>query len=220
MKIFVQTASLEQIRKSVETGLADGLVLSPVDMVDDDPSIDVAERVAELSRDFALPLCVPVGAVSGEDIYREGRELARASDQVIVQIPFVEDAVIPMRRLVADGVRVCATHVYSATQAFFATKVGATMVAIEAHDLDAHGQHSADVVAEIRAVLDQGEIECDLAVAPAQSAVSFSDHLLAGADIAYLSPTLIDSLMLHALTDRGVDRFLSALSRRHKPRPV
>ena len=163
---------------------------------------------------------MPVGAVSGDDIYREARELARASDQVIVQIPFVEDAVAPLRRLVADGIPICATHVYSGAQAYFAAKIGATMVLVEAQDLEAHGQHSADVVAQIRGVLDTAEVECDLAVRPAPTSVSFSDHLLAGADIACLTPAVMNSLMLHALTDRGVDRFLSALSKRHKPRAL
>ncbi|HEV2642387.1 MAG TPA: hypothetical protein VGT98_06760, partial [Candidatus Elarobacter sp.] len=99
-------------------------------------------------------------------------------------------------------------------------KIGATMVAVDAQDLDAHGQHSALVVSEIRAVLDAAEVECDLAVTPAQSSVSFCDHLLAGADIACVTPALMNTVMLHALTDRGVDRFLSAVSKRHKPRAL
>ncbi|MGI8509164.1 MAG: transaldolase family protein [Gemmatimonadaceae bacterium] len=220
MKIFVQSASLQQIRKIVESGFADGIVLSPIDLAAEDPSIDVKDRMAEMAEEFGVPICVPVSAVLGGDVYRDGRELARASDHAIIQIPFLEDTVSAIRKLVADGVSVCATYVYSGAQAFFAAKVGATMVSVDVQDIDAHARHSAEAVEQIRAVLDRSGLECDLAVGTAQNSVNFSDYLLAGADTAVVTPELLNSLMLHSLTDRAVDRYLSALSKRHKPRSL
>lgn len=220
MRVFLQSASMQQIRDYADAGLADGVVLSPIDLADEDPSLEITDRLAEIGRDLALPVCVPVAAVLGGDIYREGRDLARASDSAIVQIPLLEDAVSPIRRLVADGVRVCATHVYSGAQAFLAAKLGATMVAVSAVDLDSHGRHGSAAVEEIRAVIDRAALECDLAVTSAPTSVAFTDYLLAGADTAFVTPTLLDSLMVHSLTDRGVDRYLSALSKRHKPRTL
>lgn len=220
MKIFLQSASLEQIRRLAEIGAIDGVVLSPIDVANEEPSLEVGERLTSISDEFALPVCVPVSAVLGDDVYRDGRELARASDSVIVQIPFLEDAIPSIRRLVADGVRVCASHVYSGAQAFFAAKIGAMMISVDTQDLDAHARHSADVVAQIREVLDASDLECDLAVAHAQSAVNFTDCILAGADTIVVTPHLLDSFMVHSLTDRGVDRYLSALSKRPKPRTL
>lgn len=220
MKIFVQSASLQQIKQIAESGFADGIVLSPIDLATEDPSIDIKDRLAEMAEEFGVPICVPVSAVLGGDVYRDGRELARASDHTIIQIPFLEDTISAIRKLVADGVSVCATHVYSGAQAFFAAKVGATMVSVDVQDIDAHARHSAEVVEQIRAVLDQSGLECDLAVGTAQNSVNFTDYLLAGADTAVVTPELLNTLLLHSLTDRAVDRYLSALSKRHKSRSL
>lgn len=220
MKIFVQSAIVAQIKEWAEAGLLDGVVLSPVDLAMDDPSASVVDRLTEIAVDFGVPVCVPVTSITGADLYREAREIARASEHAIVQIPFVEDAVSPIRKLVADGVRVCATQVYSGAQAFIAAKLGASMVAIDVRDIDAQGRPSGEAVAQVRAVIDRCKLECDVAVTPAQNAMCFTNYMLAGADVAYVTPELFASLMVHSLTDRGVDRYLSALSKRQKPRTL
>jgi transaldolase len=220
MKIFVQSVVVTQIKEWAEADLLDGVVLSPIDLAADDPSASVIDRLAEIAVDFGVPVCVPVAAINGADIYREGRDIARASEHAVVQIPFVEDAVSPIRKLVADGVKVCATHIYSGAQAFIAAKLGASMVAIDVRDIDAQGRPSGEAVAQIRAVIDKCGLECDVAVTPAQNSMCFTSYVLAGADIAYVTPELFASLMVHSLTDRGVDRYLSALSKRQKPRSL
>ncbi|HXF23811.1 MAG TPA: transaldolase family protein [Gemmatimonadaceae bacterium] len=220
MKIFVQSASVAEIRELASAGLLDGVVLSPVDLATEDPSATLLDRLAEITVDFGVPVCVPVSAISGADIYREARDIARVSEHAIVQIPFVEDAVAPIRKLVEDGVRICATQVYSGAQAFIAAKLGASMVATDVREIDAQGRPSAEMVAQIRAVIDKCRLECDVAVTAPQSSIAFTSYLLAGADVAYVTPELFGSLLVHSLTDRGVDRYLSALSRRHKPRSL
>ena len=99
-------------------GLMDGVMLSPTDVAGANPSGGVEEQLQLVSQSFAVPICVPVSVLSEADIYREGRELARLSDHVIVQIPFVEDAIMPIRKLVADGVKVCTSYICSGAQAF------------------------------------------------------------------------------------------------------
>jgi len=217
MKVFLQSAEFDDIRATADAGLLDGIALSYTDM-SPDSSVDLKDRLGDIDREFAVPVVVPVGAVTGNEIYHQGRELARASDHVIVQVPFVEDAIAPIRRLVADGVSVCATYVYNGAQAFLAAKIGASMVVVEVDDFDTHGQRGALSVAEIRDVINQSDLECDLVVSSLGNSQHFTECLLAGADIACVTPTLLRSLKLHSLTDRGVDRFLSELSRRHKTR--
>lgn len=218
MKIFVQSAVISQIREWADADLLDGVVLSPVDIALDDPSASVLDRLTEIAAGFGVPVCVPVGAINGTDIYREARDIARASEHAIVQIPFLEDAVAPMRKLVADGVGVCVTHIHSGAQAFIAAKLGASMVAIDVREIEAQGRPSADMVAQVRAVIDKCGFECDVAVTPAQNSMAFTNYLLAGADTAFVTTELFASLMIHSLTDRGVDRYLNELSKRHKPR--
>jgi transaldolase len=220
MKIFVQSAVIAQIKEWADAELLDGVVLSPLDLAADDPSANLVDRLAEIAVDFGVPICAPVTAINGAEMYREARDIARASEHAVVQIPFVEDAVAPIRKLVSDGVKVCATHVFSGAQAFIAAKLGASMIAVDVRELDSQGRPSAEMVAQIRAVIDKCGLECDVAVTPAQNSMSFTNYLLAGADTAYVTTELFSSLMVHSLTDRGVDRYLSALSKRHKPRSL
>ncbi len=220
MKIFVQSAVVAHIKEWADADLLDGVVLSPVDLAADDPSATVLDRLTEIAAAFGVPICVPVGAINGPDMYRDARDIARASEHAVVLVPFVEDAVSPIRKLVGDGVSICATHVHSGAQAFIAAKLGASMVAIDVREIDAQGRPSVDVVGEVRAVIDRSGLECDVAVTPAQNSMSFTSYLLAGADTAFVTPELFAALMVHSLTDRGVDRYLSELSKRHKPRGI
>ncbi len=220
MKIFLQSESAEGLRDVAREGLLDGVVLSWTNLVDETWGSTVFESVEALAGEFAVPVCIPVSSITPDDVYREGRELARISDLAIVQVPFLEDTVLPIRKLVDDGVRVCANYVYTGVQAFLAAKIGATMVMAHVDDLDAHGSQSALHVAEIRSVIDSGQLECDLIVASPRSSTHFTECLLAGADTVCTSADMLKSFMVHALTDRGVDRLLSNLSKRHRPRSI
>ena len=220
MKIFVQSAAIAEIKEWADADLLDGVVLSPLDLAEHEPATSVVERLAEIAVDFGVPVCVRVTAINGPEMYREARDFSRASEHAIIQLPFVEDAVSPIRKLVADGVKVCATHVYSGAQAFIAGKLGASMIALDVRDLEAQGRPSTEMVEQVRAVIDKCGFECDVAVTPAQNSVAFTEYLLAGADTAYVTTELFSSLMIHSLTDRGVDRYLNALSKRHIPRSL
>ena len=126
-EIYLESVDLEEIRNAAAAGLADGVAFEHTASSADASDANTRERLEEISREFAFPICVPVGAVSSGDIYTEARELAKISDHVVVQIPLVEDSLVPMARLTAEGVVVCATFVYSAAQAIVAAKTGAAI---------------------------------------------------------------------------------------------
>ena len=213
MNIFVEAASLDEIRQSFLSGFADGVVLSDGTRGGGSGQ-DGRELLEAISQEFAIPVCVDVAAVSGEEMYREARELSKISDHVVVQLPLVEDAIAPMHRLSLEGVGICANFVFTGAQAVLAAKAGASMVRVSLTDLDEHGRTSADVVHEIRALLEASECECDVMVASPGNSTQFSECINAGAQIVSIQPRVLQSLLLHPLTDRGVDRFLSELSRR------
>ncbi|HZF73149.1 MAG TPA: transaldolase family protein [Gemmatimonadaceae bacterium] len=218
MNIYLESVDLEEIRNAVSAGLADGVAFAHTASVTDVADANTRERLEEISREFAFPICVPVGAVSSSDIYSEARELAKISDHVVVQIPLVEDSLVPMARLTAEGVVVCATFVYSAAQAIIAAKTGAAAVRVTLEDLERYGQPGTRTLAEIKSALDAGEEECDVMAASALSSVQFAECALAGADIVCLTPETLRNLVVHPLSDRGVDRFLSDLARRPRAR--
>ncbi len=212
MKIFLATAKLDDIRWAIGHGLVDGVVTTPSLVALADPDVDERELIAEICRTTAMPVWVTAGAVSAGDIYREGRELARISDHVVVQVPLVEDAVSAMRRLSTDGVRVAATLVFNAAQALLAAKAGAASVSTEIGRLEAQGQDGAAVVGEIREVFDVGTVECDLVAEMPSNAARFAACARAGADAVIVSAEILRMLLLHPLTDRGLDQLLRELS--------
>lgn len=215
MNIFVETISLDEIRQATAAGFADGIVIT--DIVDSSSSHG-REIIEEIAHEFAIPVCIEVGAISGDDMYREAREIAKISDHIIIQLPLVEDAVAPMHRLSQEGVGVCANFVFNGAQAVLAAKAGASMVRISLHDLDSQGQTSTDAVTEIRSLLEASDCECDVMVASPNTTTQFTECVAAGAQIVSIRPEVLRSLLLHPLTDRGLDRFLSGLTKRHKMR--
>jgi transaldolase len=218
MNIYLESVSLDEIRHAASAGIVDGVAFSHVAFSADDPDADMRERLEEISREFAFPVCVPVGAVASADIYSEARDLAKVSDHIVVQIPLVEDSLIPIAKLSAEGVVICATFVFSAAQALIAAKAGASVVQVSLKELETFGQAGADALAEIKNVLEAGGEECDVMAASPLTANQFSDCVTAGADIVCVTPDTLRGLTVHPLSDRGIDRFLSELARRPKPR--
>jgi transaldolase len=218
MNIYLESVNLDEIRNAASAGLADGVAFSHVAFSADTPDASAKERLEEISREFAFPICVPVGAVTSANIYTEARELAKISDHVVVQIPLVEDSLIPMSKLSAEGVVICATFVFNAAQAMIAAKAGASAVRVTLADLEAYGQPAAQTLATIKNALDVGGEECDVMAASPGSAVQFADCATAGVDIVCLDPQTLRGLVVHPLSDRGIDRFLSDLAKRPKSR--
>ncbi|MEJ7760551.1 MAG: transaldolase family protein [Gemmatimonadaceae bacterium] len=217
MNIFVESTSVEEIRKSWSAGLADGVMLGGGVRagITSGAGFELLETIAS---EFAIPICVEVGAISETDMYNQARELSKISHHIVIQLPLVEDAVGPMHRLSMEGVSVCANFVFNGAQAVLAAKAGASMVRVSLDDLDAQGQTSAGTVSEIRALLEASNCECDVMVASPHTTAQFTECVSAGAQIVSIRPEVLNSLLLHPLTDRGVDRFLSQLGRRSPPR--
>jgi transaldolase len=219
MNIYLESVNLDEIRNAASAGLADGVAFSHLALSVDAPDSSTEERLEEISREFAFPICVPVGAITSAEIYTEARELAKISDHVVVQIPLVEDALIPMAKLSAEGVVICATFVFNGAQAVIAAKAGASAIRVTLEELEAYGQSGAQALAEIKSILEVGGEECDVMVGSPRSALQFSECATAGADIICLTPETLRALIVHPLSDRGVDRFLSDLAKRPKARP-
>ena len=218
MRIFLASANLEDIGWASTNGLADGVLVTHSLLAEERRNGDSSDTLAQICRQAGVPVAVPVSSVRGPDIYRDARDLAKTSDQVIVQIPFVEDAVPAMRRLGAEGIRVAATLVFNAAQAILAAKAGATMVCANVDQLDEHGHEGVEVIREIRTVFNTHAVECDLLASHPRHASQFTECALAGADAIAIRASVLRSLLLHPLTDRGLDQFLADLSRRPKAR--
>ena len=217
MKIFLASAALGDASWAAGLGLADGVLTTPTQLHEEAPA-DPRGLLQDLCRTVGGPVVASVESVHTDEMYRDGRDLARLSDQIMVEVPLVEDGVAAMRRLSADGVRVAASLVYSPAQALLAAKAGATAISCALQQLDAEGHYGLQVVEEIRTVFDAAGVECDVLASSATSASEFTRCVQAGADGVAVTPETLRALLIHPLTDRGVDRLLTTLSRLPKGR--
>jgi len=218
MRIFIATAKLDDIRWAHAHGLVDGVLTTPSLLTAEVHPAGATELLADICQVATFPVAVTAGAVNAGDIYRDARELSKLSDSVIVQIPFVEDAIEAIRRLSAEGVRVAATLVFNAAQAMLAAKAGAGTVCVHVDQIDSQGQDGVETIAEIHQVFRMHGVECDVLAALPRNAAQFTGCALAGADAIAVSSDVLRALLLHPLTDRGIDQFLTDLSRTHRTR--
>ena len=219
MKIFLATARTEDVAWGAAHGMLDGVLTSPA-LLAEETRDDARAHLVELCRLVHGPIFASVQAIDAAGAYRDGKELAKLSDQIVAQLPLVEETLGAMRRLRANGVRVAATHVFNTAQALLAVRAGASSVVIALDQLDAAGHDAIGVVRDVRAAFDSSDAECDVvAVAPA-SPTQFGACACAGADAVAVSESLCRALLVHPLTDRGVSQFIGDVARLRRVWPV
>jgi transaldolase len=156
---------------------------------------------------------VEVVATDADDMYREARELAKVAENIVVNVPMIEEGLVGLRRMVADGIRVNVTLIFTAAQALFAAKAGAAMVSPFIGALDEIGQDGVGLVADIRHIFDNYDIECQVLATSIRSPAHFTEAAKVGAHAIAVPPAVLRALLLHPLTDRGLDQFLNDWSK-------
>jgi transaldolase len=219
MKIFLATARLDDVSWGAAHGMLDGVFTSP-GLLANEAGGDARAHLQELCRLVHGPVFATVQTIDASGAYRDGRELAKLSDQIVVQLPLVEETLGAMRRLQADGIRVAATHVFNTAQALLAVRAGASSVVTALDRLDAAGHDSIGVVRDIRAAFDSSHAECDVVAVHPASPTQFGVCACAGADAVALTEALCRALLVHPLTDRGVDEFLGDVARLRRAWPA
>ena len=213
MKFFLDTANLSDIRWAARAGLIDGITTNPTLLAqsanDADPN-DVLQEICSLGDG---PVSAEVVTVDAEAMYRDGKELAKLADNIVVKIPMIEEGLPVVRRLVADGIRVNVTLCFSSVQCLIAAKAGATYVSPFVGRLDDVGQEGMDVIRESRLIFDNYEIETEILAASIRHPRHVAEAAMIGADIATMPTDVLKKLLLHPLTDRGLDQFLNDWSK-------
>lgn len=214
MKILLDTASLDEVRWANEVGIVDGISTDPTLIAEENSSEEYFELLGELCRLTRGPVLAPVLAITADDIYRDGKELAKIADNIVVEVPVLEDGLRATARLAADGIRVTATLVFSAAQALFAAKAGAYSVSAFIGRIDDIGGDGIALVRDIRQLFDRHHVECELNAASIRAPRQFTEAAIIGADAAAVPPDVLRQLLVHPLTDLGVDHFLNDWSKR------
>lgn len=213
MKFFLDTAEVADIKWAASAGLIDGVTTNPSLMSRDAGETDPKEILADICAAVEGPVSAEVIAVEADGMYQEGRELAKIAENIVIKIPMIEDGLVATRKLVADGIKVNVTLAFSSVQCLLAAKAGATYVSPFLGRLDDIGHDAMEIIRETRLIYDNYDYETEILAASIRHPRHVAESAMAGADIATIPTGVLKKLLLHPLTDRGLDQFLNDWSK-------
>ena len=206
MRIFLDTANIDEIRRGAAMGVVDGVTTNP--------SLVAAEGVEY--RDRVLEICEVVdGAISAEtisetadELVEEGRRIASWHENVVVKVAMSEAGLAAISRLSAEGISTNCTLVFSANQALLAARAGATLISPFIGRIDDAGQDGMEVVRESVRIMETYHLPSQVLAASVRHTRHVTEAALAGSHIATVPPKVLFQLIHHPLTDAGIERFL------------
>jgi transaldolase len=205
MKLFIDTASLKEIREAQAMGILDGVTTNP--SLISKESGDYRDILKEICSIVRGPVSAEVVKLRFEEMVEEGRELAKIADNIVVKVPINWEGLKVIRKLSSEGIRVNVTLIFSSTQALLSAKAGASYVSPFIGRLDDIAQEGMELIDQIAAIFDNYDIETEILAASIRHPVHVVQAALAGADIATLPYNVLDKLLNHPLTDVGAEKF-------------
>ena len=208
MKFFIDTANLDEIRECNELGLIDGVTTNP-SLVAKEGNVDFKEHLAKICAMVKGDISAEVTATDVEGMLREGREYAKVAPNVVVKCPLTMDGLKATRTLREEGTKVNVTLRFSAAQALLAAKAGASYSSPFIGRLDDIATDGMQVIRDIVQIYDNYGFATEVLAASIRHPMHIVDCALAGADVATIPFKVIQQLVKHPLTDKGLDAFLS-----------
>ncbi len=206
MKIFLDTANLEEIREAAGLGLLDGVTTNPSLVAKE--GADFRKRVVEICEIVQGPVSAEVTTTDTEGMCRQGRELAKLHKHVVVKVPTTKAGLKAAKCLVGDGIKVNVTLCFSASQALLVAKTGATYVSPFIGRLDDISHVGMDVVRDIVTIYRNYSFKTQVLAASLRHPLHVVEAAKVGADVATMPYKVFDQLFKHPLTDKGQDQFL------------
>jgi len=206
MKIFLDTAIVDEIRTAHAWGVVDGVTTNPSLIAQSGRKFE--EVVREICSVVDGPVSAEVVSLEAEGMVKEAQPLAAIHKNVVIKVPMTAEGLKAAHRLKEQGVRTNVTLVFSAAQALLAAKAGAAFVSPFVGRLDDVGQVGMDLIEQVRAIFDNYDYDCEIITASVRHPLHVIDAALAGADIATVPFKVLEQCLRHPLTDSGIDRFL------------
>ena len=211
MKFFIDTANLNEIKEAYDLGVLDGVTTNPSLMAKE--GIQGAENIRghykAICKIVDANVSAEVIATDFETIIKEGRELAKIDDKIVVKVPMIKDGVKAIKKFSSDGIRTNCTLVFSAGQAILAAKAGAAYVSPFIGRLDDVGQDGLDLIAQIVNIYNNYGFETEILAASIRHTIHLLQCAELGADVVTCPLSVITGLLKHPLTDIGLAKFLA-----------
>lgn len=206
MKIFIDTANVEEIKKVAEWGILDGVTTNPSLIAKE--GRDLKDVVEEICSIVDGPISAEVISLKAEEMVKEAIELSKIHKNIVIKIPMCEEGLKAVSKLSKQGIKTNVTLIFSAQQALLAAKAGASFVSPFVGRLDDIGNGGFSVVSDIAEIFDIYGISTEIIAASIRTPMHVLECAKVGADIATIPYKVLTQMLKHPLTDSGIEKFL------------
>ncbi|MAB84174.1 MAG: fructose-6-phosphate aldolase [Phycisphaerae bacterium] len=206
MQIYIDTASIEDIRAASDMGVLDGVTTNPSLVAKE--GVDFHDRLKEICDVVPGPVSAEVVSTESDGMLEEAKPLLEIADNIVIKLPCTVDGLRACKHLSSNGVRVNMTLCFQPLQAMLAAKAGAFLISPFLGRLDDLGQDSMDLIQQIRTIYDNYGYETKVLAASVRHPMHLVECALVGADVATVPFKVIQQMMNHPLTDSGLKKFL------------
>jgi transaldolase len=207
MKLFLDTADIEEIRTVHRWGVLDGVTTNPTLYAKVGGSYEsVLEEICGITSG---PVSAEVIADDVEGMLREGRAFSKIAPNIVVKVPMSETGLEAISRFADEGIKTNCTLIFSANQGLLAAKAGASLLSPFVGRLDDINQDGMEVIRELAAIIEMHGYESEVLAASIRHPRHVTDSALAGAHVATLPYKVFQQMIRHPLTDKGIAQFKS-----------
>lgn len=207
MKLFIDTANVEEIKKINQWGVLEGVTTNPSLIAKEGRIFE--EVIDEIAQILDGPISAEVLSLKSDQMIEEGEKLAKINQNIVIKIPFCEEGLIAIRDLSKKGIKTNCTLIFSPNQALLASKAGASYVSPFLGRLDDIGHNGLELVKIIREIYDYSNTSTEIIAASIRHPLHVIDAALSGADIATIPYKVFKQMLEHPLTDKGIEKFLA-----------
>ncbi|MCC5912665.1 MAG: fructose-6-phosphate aldolase [Clostridiaceae bacterium] len=206
MKLFIDTANVEEIKEIASWGIVEGVTTNPSLIAKEGRVFkDVIKEITEIVDG---PISAEVISLDAEGMLKEAEDLAKIHNNIVIKLPMTAEGLKATKSLSAKGIKTNVTLVFSANQALMAAKAGATYVSPFLGRLDDIGHEGLGLIEEIMEIFDLHLIDTEIISASIRHSLHVTQSAKAGAHIATIPYKIFKQMVKHPLTDSGIDRFL------------
>lgn len=214
MKIFIDTANVEEIKRVAEWGILDGVTTNPSLIAKE--GRDLKEVIEEICSIVDGPISAEVMSLESKKMVEEARELVKLHKNIVIKIPMCEEGLKAVAILAKEGIKTNVTLIFSAQQALLAAKAGASFVSPFLGRLDDIGNEGLTIVRDIADVFDIYGIETEIISASVRHPIHVLECAKAGSDIATIPYKVLLQMLKHPLTDIGIEKFIADYNKSQK----
>jgi len=206
MELFLDTASVQEVKLGAETGLISGVTTNPSLIMK--AGRDYNETLKEICSIVKGPVSAETVSLDAEGMVKEGIEFSKIAKNIVVKVPMTVEGMKACQRLTKKGIKVNVTLVFSANQALLAAKSGAFIVSPFVGRLDDIGEVGMNLIKDIKQIYTNYKFTTQILVASVRNPFHVLEAAKIGAEIATVSYSVFEQLFKHSLTDVGIKKFL------------